>query len=896
MSVHAQLGLLWAKSPTNAQGTMSLLTQHLFDTAAVAELVWDEVVPFPLQRTVDGAAAGGDGRALFRALCALHDIGKATPGFQAKDAALGDAVQRSGLSFKGAKPRGFRHEQACQAILQRAGLPAPLSDGWRWLLPLIAGHHGVIRDRALADSEIDLGPDRAWREVQAELVRMVLTELGAELAALDPPGRPPLAHQLAVAGWLSACDWIASSLPGHHDAATVGIALARARAAGRWPELELTRGWTGRQLSTAADVIEHRFGRAARPSQALVMDAARADDLPGLLIVEAPMGEGKTEAALAAVELLAARTGADGIFIAMPTQATSDAMLARVQPWADAFVDAGTPIALLHGKRRFSSAWRRLPPGGVHVSGIDDYGMDDGYCSSDDADDLAPLPPTVAASQWLLGAKRGLLCPLVVGTVDHLLLAATSTKYVAMRMAGLVGKVVVVDEVHAYDAYMGSFLHEALRWLGDAGVPVVLLSATLPPATRLHLIAAYRQGLGRPLPDECPTAAGYPVVTAVGRTPGSATVATVSSSWRPSQPVVIDVPGGEPAADPELVARLLPGELADGGCALVIVNTVERAQLIYTALRDVFGGRLHLLHARLTASVRVARTDGVLAELAAAGRREPTIVVATQVAEQSFDIDADVLVSDLAPIDLLLQRIGRLHRHERGQRPARLVLPRARVIGHQGRGDELVLDSGGVRVYGEPLLRRAAGLVAGAQPAGWSIPADVPRLVAAGYADLPEAWLVEQEARAGKAGWHHLGRNLGRKPMDLARLHEDAGGEAPEPGGRRGLVRDGEESLEVVLVRGTPGAPRTMRRRALGIDGTAVSDPALADEVAGDSVRLPAWLTAAASELQPLTGWQADRNLARSPALVLDDEGRARVGDHHVRYDELLGLVVERRP
>ena len=344
--------------------------------------------------------------------------------------------------------------------------------------------------------------------------------------------------------------------------------------------------------------------------------------------------------------------------------------------------------------------------------------------------------------------EAGLLSALTVGTVDHLLYAATLYQAMTPRHAGLAGRVVVLDEVHAYDVYMSQFLFEALRWLADAGVPVVLLSATLPPQLRGRLVAAYLQGaLARRDLDlsGLPAATGYPnAVSAcvVGGEPRFDTRA--AEPWRPSTTVEVQVLAEEPGDGPDVVVAALRAALGEGGCALVVRNTVRRAQQTYAAVKAEFGAEGVLLHARMTAGDRADRTERVLRLLAAPDREdalprpERLIVVATQLAEQSFDVDVDLLITDLAPIDLL-QRIGRLHRHTRpaDSRPAPARTPRVIVAGIAPQTDGPPRFPGGSStVYGDYLLLRSAALLPdAAQGSGWDVPADVPALVARGYTD-----------------------------------------------------------------------------------------------------------------------------------------------------------------
>ena len=523
------------------------------------------------------------------------------------------------------------------------------------------------------------------------------------------------------------------------------------------------------------------------------------------------------------------------------------------------------------------------------------------------------------------GRHRGLLTPFVVGTIDQLLHAATRTRRVMLRHAGLAGRVVVLDEVHAYDVYMSQFLLEALRWLGEARVPVILLSATLPAEQRAELVGAYLRGTTRGTQVDLgalPAAAGYPSVTAACAADGAPWYAVRSAAgWRDSLAVDVEVLD-EPAQDgPQQVADFLAGALREGGCALVIRNTVRRAQQTYTALREIFGEQVVLLHARLVAGERADRTERVLNLLGPPAppdgmkRPERLIVVATQLAEQSFDVDADLLVTDLAPIDLLLQRIGRLHRHHRDTpRPAPVRAPRVVVTG-LNRHDQAPpsFPAGSRAVYGIHLLLRSAALVERAvESGGWRVPAQVPDLVALGYSAeplVPEPWRAAAEE--ARQDWRELEKKreanaqpflLAGPALDadtLAGLHHASTADLQDEEKVAAVVRDGEPSVEVILIRRDDrGEYRTLDGRRLGPGGAAaVSDDEVMDCVIAATVRLPARkeITAAAlNELRPLDGWTSDPWLRYSRALELDPAMSASLGGHRLTYDTDLGLVESR--
>jgi CRISPR-associated endonuclease/helicase Cas3 len=700
------------------------------------------------------------------------------------------------------------------------------------------------------------------------------------------------------------------------------------------------------------DPLVGRLGVTPRASQRELVEQAWSMPVPGLMLVEAPMGEGKTKAALAAAEVLAARFGLDGVFVAMPSQATSDPMYDQVLQWVRTFdPELESQVALLHGRRRFNAWWRAIWEGKPRPDdegcGCDSAGAGEAFADDDfgaigeDAEyGVPPAEPMPGGSMrveadgpahWFLGNKRGLLTAFAVGTVDHLLHAATRTRHVMLRFAGLAGKVVVVDEVHAADVYMRQFLVEALRWLGQAGVPVVLLSATLPPVQRQLFVDAYLSGVlgAADVHQPVPEPAGYPCVTVAYGLEGRAVAETSREavpSWRESLPVELAwLPDVDTAG--ARVAEAVLASVADGGVALVVVNQVDRAQAIYSQLRAAgFGGDVHLLHARLCAAHRAERTEECLRLMgpkAGEGRPGRMVVVATQLAEQSFDVDADVLITDLAPVDLLLQRIGRLHRHSGTRRPDAHRVPRVLVTGVAAGRDGVPRFLGASEaIYGRWSLLRAAALVmeaAGPLPgldapeslpgeresAGWSIPADVPGLVARAYgseaicpagwpeAEAREQWQAAELRRAGRAEEFLLCRQREWAFPTLEGLHY-AGSRAATEEQLDAVVRDGDPTVEAVIVRRVPGGYRAYDGTWLGVHGE-VDDDEVTDRLMGGTVRLPPRLTSAAqAELRPLPGWVGRPWLQYQLALVLEEDGTRLLGADRVAYDGSLGLIVQR--
>ncbi|MGH8965392.1 MAG: CRISPR-associated helicase Cas3', partial [Actinomycetes bacterium] len=317
----------------------------------------------------------------------------------------------------------------------------------------------------------------------------------------------------------------------------------------------------------------------------------------------------------------------------------------------------------------------------------------------------------------------------MIGTIDQTLFGALKSRHVMLRHLGLAGKVVMIDEAHAFDVFMSRYLDRMLHWLGAYGTPVVLLSATLPAARRAELIQAYDSGRGvnsTVVPDD----PGYPVVFASGSPPRP-----VAAAGTPTTVVVEHM-----ADDLDILVDTLRDALGDGGCAVVIRNTVGRVQETAGRLVTEFGeGQVTITHSRFLACDRAALDLSLLRRFGPPGdkteRPHCHIVVASQVVEQSLDVDFDLMITDLAPTDLVLQRMGRLHRHRR-VRPTRLAQPRCVLVGVEDWAATPPRAVPGSRtVYGEHALLRTAALLLDRKEI--TLPTDIPGLVQAAYGDDP---------------------------------------------------------------------------------------------------------------------------------------------------------------
>jgi len=547
------------------------------------------------------------------------------------------------------------------SLLVELGWP---EDAAELVADAVGCHHG---ERAKPSTLKDLSVNRRalgkpeWHQAR----RAIFEALLAVFAPKDVPTKASLNGPdfMLLAGLTSFADWIGSNegefqFGTPEDCEDLQQWFDRRRAVNAERALD-SIGWATRTPLAASQRTFHEvFGFAPRPLQQATADALANLSQPAILLVEAPMGEGKTEAAFYAHLELQRHFGHRGLYVALPTKATGNAMFRRTLRFLKSQgCDRALDLQLLHGGTLLNDDFQRLKPSGIHDP---------------------QSPGDVRAGEWFTHKKRALLSEYGVGTIDQALLTILPVRHQFVRLWGLANRVIVFDEVHAYDAYTSTLLLHLLGWLLALGSSVVLLSATLPPVFRRKLAELTHSQL--PAAD-----AGYPRLSVYtqGQVVAQSTFAADPDRRLQIaiQPVAAELPALRVALDNQLI---------EGGYALALVNTVQRAQALYRLYPDgepvladgqpigkrlADGTEVYLFHARFPADRRQQREDAVLAmfgppdERTASGRTGRKILIATQVAEQSLDLDFDLIASDLAPIDLLLQRAGRLWRHQRGARP-----------------------------------------------------------------------------------------------------------------------------------------------------------------------------------------------------------------------------------
>ena len=596
-------------------------------------------------------------------LLAMHDLGKFATSFQALKPELLETLQQR----KTNTPYIVRHDSLgdrlwntnIKAKLQEIGLLKPSSkrsgpqavDYW---MMAMTGHHG----QPPKPTEQGFWFDDHFHECDQQAASLFAEHLidvllGDEQAFPNVDKKNIKIASWWLAGFAVLCDWLGSNtnyFP--YSEKPIDLSdywnLALRRAASAVADVELLPANPSRSLDLS-QIIGVNSLVEPTPLQSAVAELA-LNAKPRLFILEDVTGAGKTEAAiLLAHRLIAAGLG-NGVYIGLPTMATANAMYERLgNVYRNLYAaDTKPSLILAHGARNLSATFRQSLMPEIPL-------VEKEYAS-----DEAP-PAGIHCSQWMADSrKKALLAEIGVGTIDQALLGILSSRHQSLRLLGLMGKVLVVDEVHACDAYMRPLVCNLLKAHAMAGGSAILLSATLPSSHRQELLDGYAHGLNKPSP--LLKSWDYPLLTHFDGADLIETHVTTRDSVKRN--VKVDFVDSFDAVEAKLATIIAAGQ-----CACWIRNTVGDAREAYSELKsrhpdweiDLFHARFALAD-RLTIESRVVKHFG---KTSGAAFRSGRVLIATQVVEQSLDLDFDHLITDLAPVDLIIQRAGRLHRHRR---------------------------------------------------------------------------------------------------------------------------------------------------------------------------------------------------------------------------------------
>ena len=663
---------------------------------------------------------------------ACHDIGKVSPTFYNKIMRACSLEQISGANPDLEREWGG-HAGVSQLTARHLGAP-------EYVPEILGQHHGFSPNVAGKRADDGLFGGISWQQEREKLVASLQESLGETWPQVISVSQARL-----LAGLTSVADWIGSGRHFENPQDPWKEKIAQAvHDAGFVPV-------SYKQDLSFADV----FGFSPRQAQSALIEQVSS---PGVFVLEAPMGLGKTEAALYAAYRMLESGQASGIYFALPTQLTSNKIFKRFQSFLGNVLadDCKHRSLLLH-----ANAW---------------------LFDTDMGEEGRP------GGAWFNHSKRGLLAPFAVGTIDQALMAAMNVKHGFVRAFGLAGKVVILDEVHTYDAYTSTLLDALVKLLRHLRCTVIILSATLNQERRQQLLA-------------CPTTSrDYPLITAnTGK--DNERVHEVSVPAGESRQYLLSLCPDEALAVEQVLLRAEQGQQV-----LWIENTVKEAQQRYldlAARAAELGVDIGLLHSRFTVEDRQRIEDKWVNLYGKAGWAQRLgrgrILVGTQVLEQSLDIDADFMVSRFAPTDMLLQRLGRLWRHAETPRCDKARIEAWLLAPELEEAIEAPQKSFGASafVYSPYVLCRS--LEVWKDITGIRLPGDIRELIERTYINRSEEgpmgrWLYELD--------HGSRHNLGRIALQrLARVGlAEAGNTLPES---KAQTRYSEtESFDVLLLKG----------------------------------------------------------------------------------------------
>ncbi|MBI9051885.1 MAG: CRISPR-associated helicase Cas3' [Anaerolineaceae bacterium] len=658
----------WAKT-SKEQGNEAWhnLLWHLIDTGMVAHALWDSSLSDALKKDMAQALSldiTQTGK-LVSFWVALHDIGKAGPAFQRKWDFGKQRIKQAGFTFPPSPEiiPGY-HGLATTWIMENYWEEEHIIQDRSFSISLalaLGGHHGEFPSSGEMNSTVyrsDHLGDGRWKAARIAIINQLKEIFTPPDIYMPPSGMEPCnALLFLLAGLTTTADWIASnSTYFKFDDGSMPMETYLHKSAEEAQYALQDLGWHGWKSSGDPHTFTQLFPEFIPNSlQSAFIEHTQGLDSPYLLILEAPTGSGKTESALYLADTTIQKEYKAGIYIAMPSQATSNQMYDRTTKFlSERYKHIPLNILLVHGAALIKEDFSK-----VRIQGI--------------GQDQQQAQGNIIGAEWFLPRKKSLLAPFGIGTVDQTFLSVMRCKHFFLRLFGLAHKVVIFDEVHAYDVYMLEIFKRLLNWLRSVNTSVIILSATLPEQSRFELLQTYT---GQVEDVDVPSIE-FPRLSISTQNQiqvfplGVTESRCIALQW---------------LAEEDLTT-ILSNELASGGNAAIICNRVDHTLEIYERLKEVFPSEeLLIFHSRFPYCWREQIETKIKDRYGknSSSRPQRSIVIATQVIEQSLDLDFDLMISDLAPVDLLIQRAGRLHRHQGNahppSRPTALTEPKLMLL------------------------------------------------------------------------------------------------------------------------------------------------------------------------------------------------------------------------
>lgn len=613
---------LWAKlNPKKS------LIDHMLETGIVAGCLMNGIFRPLVNKLVE---LTGIDEAILKSqitfICAMHDIGKAHPVFQGRDTETNEMLRGYELNQE-AMSTMFRHEEYAEKMIKQTDLFGFDADTRSKIMirQIISLHHQKEKERKKEDF-VEIKPKTAerWSNMQKYIYNYIKEIFPCEKIefpdAVFKNQKTKFAVENGILGILITSDWIASNNDVMDNKTIRDFSDINEYIKEKKEIVKLFLFSQGLAYSSfpnvrSFDSIFH-FGDG-RPAQHDVAKLVQNNNIK-LMLIESGCGSGKTEAALYAASVLGNKNGLSGIYMGLPTGTSAEAIQGRVDDF----------LSELHMRKTklYTSKSMLLRENNTEPS-------------------------------WTDVSRQRLLTPSAVGTVDQVMTAARLVRFESVRMAGLSSKVLIIDEIHAYDAYMITVIERLLQICNVLGIPVILLSATLPVSTKRKLFSTIINEA------DIDVHSGYPLISYV--TTDNEFYECQSELYEPDKNIKCE---SLPILnDYESIAELAVRNVKYGGCECVIMNTVADAINAYDSIKKIADDNYNVIlyHARMPEKTKDEKIKKILKWCGKnrSERPERAIIVGTQVLEQSIDIDVDYMITAICPVDLLLQRIGRYHRH-----------------------------------------------------------------------------------------------------------------------------------------------------------------------------------------------------------------------------------------
>lgn len=677
------------------------LVNHLTDTMAVAEALYVHYLSDKQKTalyqgvTIEGDSNGSDYVLFLIKLAAgLHDIGKATPDWQrhtlklpAGDESLQDLTYsetinhdsgrwkheiNGGLYFHNNPQTQTSASQIANAVIKQM------------LLETTSGHHGDFKvDEVISRSVKGEPQNLDWLTQQQLIEEHILQTCGIKLQELDAVTMVDEFSTILITGLVVLSDWIASQtefILNRANSDDESYAAAYEAAIKEITRLGLEKPTWAKDLGW--DSI---FPHISTPNalQSSLIDNIDFIKNAGITLISAPMGMGKTESALYLASMIGSEHSNNGFWITLPTQATANALFSRAVEISDkVFLDKQTSVSLMHGNSLIAEAIEGIP----RTLSTDNSNLGNIYDSDNDATDNLS---TIFVNDYLTEKRVGGMSSIAISTVDQLITASIPLKHNMLKWLAVSGKTLIFDEIHDFDKYTFGLICTLIEWCGKLNIPVIAMSATLSVESQKQLVKSYVKYLPEPSDRTRRLFKLKETNEIVQRIPEHGIKSPSWFSFNPQTKTSLLINVGVVDKSPAYMTTLNIGEsfidevcrlsevhLTHDANILVVANTVNQAILAFRELKHRFPDvDVNLLHSRMPESLKQSKIGDILTKTGKPTtgnnkKRQPQITVSTQLVQQSMDIDYDVLISALAPLPDLLQRVGRVHRHTQGDRRA----------------------------------------------------------------------------------------------------------------------------------------------------------------------------------------------------------------------------------